>query len=189
MGKPRHSKAYYDAVAPDGKPAHYNRKNWEDRNKFLNVTRKNVQNANMLKNKGFIKGAYTNFKSPNPLDFHGEHERAIKWAWQSGGREWTPEQKKRFAHDVSNIVMAEAQVNRNKGYKGIDKWKPPRNIKAHMLRTETTDIKYNLSNTKKEAAVFKDIIGRKPNVRIGPKIENTKFCVSCHINHSAGKHK
>jgi hypothetical protein len=50
-------------------------------------------------------------------------------------------------------------------------------------------INYGLSNTKKEAKVFKNIIGRKPNVKIRPNVENTKYCASCHINHSAGKHK
>ncbi|MFB1002787.1 MAG: hypothetical protein QMC70_01420 [Bacteroidia bacterium] len=189
MGKPRHSKEYYDAVTPEGLPAHYNRKNWEDRETFVNITRNAVIRSNVLKNKGFIKGAYTDYKSPNQKHFQADHGRAIKDAHRKGGFAWSPEQKKKFTHDVSNIVMAVSGVNRAKGYKGIDKWTPPRNLKSYLLRTESTDIKYGLSNTKKEAKVFKNIIGRKPNVKIRPNVENTKYCASCHINHSAGKHK
>ena len=54
MGEPRHSQKYYDAVTPEGRPAHYNRKNWENRETFVNVTRKNVLRSNVLKNKGWI---------------------------------------------------------------------------------------------------------------------------------------
>ena len=189
MGKPRHSKEYYDAVTPEGLPAHYNRKNWEDREKFVNITRNNVKNANMLKNKGFIKGAYTNYKSPNQRQFHADHQVAIKEAWQSGGYKWSPAQKQKFATDESNIVMSESQVNRAKGYKGPNKWLPPHNVTKYLLKRESTKKKYNLTSNKKEAKVFKNIIGRKPNVKIRPNVENTKYCASCHINHSAGKHK
>ena len=183
MGEPRHSEAYY-AIKE-----HYNRKNWEDRELFVNTTRKNVQNANILKNKGFIKGAYTNYKSPNPRQFHADHQVAIKEAWQSGGYKWTPSQKKGFAHDVSNIVMSESAVNRQKGYKGIEKWKPPHNIKQYLLRREATKKKYNLTSTKEEFKVFTDIMKRKPDIRMGARVEQTKYCTRCHINHSINQHK
>ena len=187
--KPRHSAAYYAAVTKEGNPAHYNRPNWENRKTFVKETRPAVQNLNVLRNSGFIKGAYTDYKSPNSRDFHADHGTAIKEAWQSGGYKWTPEKKKKFAHDVSNIVMAEAKVNKDKGYKGPNKWLPPKNISQYLLKREATKIKYNLTSNKEEAAVFQKHIGRMPNVKISPKVEKTKYCASCHINHATGKHK
>jgi len=189
MGEPRHSAAYYAAVTKEGNPAHYNRKNWEDRETFVNVTRANVLRKNILRNKGWIKSAYTNQKSLQSRKFHADHGVAIKEVWQSGGFKWTPEKKKRLAHDVSNIVMTEAQVNRAKSYKGPNKWLPPKNISQYLLKREATKMKYNLTSNKEEAAVFQKHIGRMPNVKISPKVEKTKYCASCHINHATGKHK
>ena len=189
MCEPRHSQKYYDAVTPEGLPAHYNRKNWENRETFVNVTRKNVLRSNVLANKGWIKGAYTNFKSPNQRKFHADHQVAIKEAWQSGGFQWTSAQKKKFAHDVSNIVMSERQTNIAKGYKGPNKWLPLHNVSRYLLRREATKKKYNLTSNKAEVTAFQKEIGRKPNVNIGPKVEKTKYCATCHINHSAGKHR
>ena len=187
--KPRHSAAYYAAVTKEGNPAHYNRKNWEDRETFVKETRPTVQNLNVLRNSGFIKGAYTDYKSPNSRDFHADHGTVIKEAWQSGGYKWKPEKKNKYAHDVSVIVMSEAKVNKDKGYKGPNKWLPPKNISQYLLKREATKIKYNLTSNKDEVAVFQKHIGRMPNVKISPKVEKTKYCASCHINHATGKHK
>ena len=85
--------------------------------------------------------------------------------------------------------MSESQVNRAKGYKGPNKWLPPHNVTKYLLKRESTKKKYNLTSNIKETAVFEKKIKRKPNVNIGPKVEQTKYCASCHINHSAGKHK
>ena len=183
MGKPRHSEAYY-AVKE-----HYNRKNWEDRKVFTNKTRPEVQRKNILENQGFIKGAYSNFKSPNPRMFHADHQVAIKEAWQSGGYKWSQAKKNKFSHDVSNIVMAHGKVNREKSYKGIEKWMPKNNVEEYLSRREATKKKYGLTSTKEEFQVFSKVMGRKPDVKMGQRVEQTKYCTKCHINHSMYNHK
>ena len=169
---------------------HYSRKEYiPSQKEFVKNTRAKVFRSNILANKGWVKGDFTNYKSPNERQFHAEHWDALKNINRFGGYAWTPAQKIAAGKNIQNIGVAERQVNIAKGAKGIDKWLPPKNIKRFLRGIEKNRKDNKLLMSKEESTVFEKEMGRKPNVKIGLPVEKTKYCTTCHINHSIGKHR
>lgn len=177
MGKPRHSAVYYKAKNNAGLSAHYKRSDFENRKDFKENTRAETARQNMVTNKGWIKGAYSDYKSPNSWDFHADHRVALKEAFDSGGWNMSQAMKKSFGKDQSNIVMAQGKINVDKSAKSIDKWLPKKNVLQYLEGREATKKAYNLTMTASETKTFIKEVGRKPDVKLGNK---DKYCSSCH---------
>jgi hypothetical protein len=59
-----------------------------------------------------------------------DHIVPLANAWRSGARDWTLEQRNRFANDLAGpqLIAVSAASNRSKGDSGPEEWKPPRRI-------------------------------------------------------------
>jgi hypothetical protein len=66
------------------------------------------------------------FTSSSKLDI--DHVIPLAEAWRSGAREWSQDERKRFANDLSSpqLVAVSYSANRSKGDKGPENWKPRR---------------------------------------------------------------
>jgi hypothetical protein len=67
------------------------------------------------------------FTTPSDLDI--DHLVPLAHAHISGGSGWDPDRKQAYANDLANpehLLAVKAQLNRQKGDKGPDQWKPPR---------------------------------------------------------------
>ena len=169
-------------------PEHYKRKNWMSKEAAL-ALRKVILNQNMMENAGQIKTHYTDRKTVRKRDVQIEHKHSMFDAFLSGAYKWLKSKKQAFAKDMENIVTANKNINIQKGAKNITEWLPSKNVQNFLSGIENTKVKWELTGTKKEAKVFKKLMGRKPKFKIGPKVQDTPYCTRCHISHSINQHK
>lgn len=54
-----------------------------------------------------------------------DHVVALRNAHDSGGWHWSPDEKRVFANDFSNLKATSQSTNRSKGDRGPDEWLPP----------------------------------------------------------------
>jgi len=54
-----------------------------------------------------------------------DHVIALQDAHESGGWQWSYEEKRLFANDLSNLKASSQSTNRSKGARGPDEWLPP----------------------------------------------------------------
>jgi len=79
-----------------------------------------------------------------------DHIIPLGWAHTHGADNWTPEEKKTFANDPDNLVPVSATLNRQKGKKGPDEWRPPSNLCGYGTRWVHLLKKYELMMTVSE---------------------------------------
>lgn len=100
------------------------------------------------------------FYKASELDI--DHIVPLSNAYRSGGNTWSKEKKKEFANDQENLLCVEDNVNRQKGDKSPDQWKPP--VKeywsTYALLWIKIKTKYNLSYTKEETIALQEMIRR-----------------------------
>ncbi|MER8103232.1 DUF1524 domain-containing protein [Kitasatospora sp. NPDC094016] len=53
-----------------------------------------------------------------------DHRVALQDAWASGANTWTEQWRHQFSNDDDNLVPTLPAVNRGKGSRGPDQWKP-----------------------------------------------------------------
>ena len=100
----------------------------------------------------------------------------------------TPKEKKLFGHNRANLVLALPKVNIEKGVHDIANWQPPKNIVPMAENIERNKKRFGLGADPKEFKKLTEILGRKPDLKIRPKLSSTLYCTSCHINHSINEH-
>ena len=90
-----------------------------------------------------------------------DHVVPLKHAFDSGGRSWSAEKKKRFANDEENLVITLASYNRKKGSSSITKWLPINKKYAGKYVKKWLKIKkkYGLVVSKEEMEVMKHLQG------------------------------
>lgn len=98
------------------------------------------------------------FRVPGDLDI--DHMVPLANAWRSGARSWSAERRMRFANDPKNLLAVSARLNRQKGDKGPEAWKPPRRryratYAAHWIAVKSA---YGLSVTPAEKAALSDML-------------------------------
>ncbi|TQS32553.1 hypothetical protein Golomagni_07127 [Golovinomyces magnicellulatus] len=76
---------------------------------------------------GTWKSPYDGATWKNASDIDIDHMVPLKNAWVSGASAWTTEQRKAFANDITRpqLWAVTNSVNRSKGDKSPDSWKPP----------------------------------------------------------------
>jgi hypothetical protein len=60
-----------------------------------------------------------------PSHADADHVVALADAWNSGAWQWTPAQRRAFAQDQANLRAVGASINRAKGDRGPDTFRPP----------------------------------------------------------------
>ncbi len=93
----------------------------------------------------------------NPGDLDVDHMVPLKNAHLSGGWEWTRARRKDYANDLDHdehLVAVDASLNRQKGSKGPDQWKPPLQESWCWYATSWRAVKerWELSMTEPESA-------------------------------------
>lgn len=71
---------------------------------------------------------YDGITTTDPSTFDIDHVIALKEAWDSGAWNWTPEQRRSFANDLSSplsLVAVSASSNRSKSDRDPAEWLPP----------------------------------------------------------------
>lgn len=61
----------------------------------------------------------------DPPHADADHVVALADAWVSGAWQWTPAQRRAFAQDQANLRAVGASINRAKGDRGPDTFRPP----------------------------------------------------------------
>ncbi|MEU7406731.1 HNH endonuclease family protein [Streptomyces sp. NPDC044948] len=56
-----------------------------------------------------------------------DHTVPLATAWRSGAADWTQDERKKFANDLTHpqLLAVSAATNRSKGDQGPDEWRPP----------------------------------------------------------------
>lgn len=67
---------------------------------------------------------YDGMTTEQPGDLDIDHVVALEEAHESGGWQWTPEQRRSFANDPANLVAVSASSNRSKGSRPPQEWRP-----------------------------------------------------------------
>jgi len=58
-------------------------------------------------------------------DLDIDHVIPLKYAWDRGARDWTPEKRRAFAMDARFLLPVRSDLNRAKGARGPVDWLPP----------------------------------------------------------------
>jgi hypothetical protein len=90
-----------------------------------------------------------------------DHVVAVAAAWRSGAWAWTPQQRRRFANDVDNLMAADKTANQDKRSQTPDNWKPPRRQAwcEYARRYVTAKSRYALTVTTAEGDGLKQMLG------------------------------
>ncbi len=76
-----------------------------------------------------------------------DHIIPLGWAHSHGASHWSKREKAVFANDPENLVPVSARLNRQKGKKGPDEWRPPSNLCGYSTRWIHLMRKYELRMT------------------------------------------
>ena len=167
---------------------HYKRSDYIDKKYWQRVTKPAIVRKFTLPG-NIAKDPYTG-EEFNPKDGVGEQVTSAGEAHQSMDPEnpLTPKEKKLFGHNRANLVLALPKVNIEKGVHDIANWQPPKNIVPMAENIERNKKRFGLGADPKEFKKLTEILGRKPDLKIRPKLSSTLYCTSCHINHSINEH-
>ena len=167
---------------------HYKRSDYIDKKYWQRVTKPAIVRKFTLPGNIAID-PYTG-EEFNPKDGVGAHVTSAGEAHQSMDPEnqLTPKEKKLFGHNRANLVLALPKVNIEKGVHDIANWQPPKNIVPMAENIERNKKRFGLGADPKEFKKLTEILGRKPDLKIRPKLSSTLYCTSCHINHSINEH-
>jgi len=85
-------------------------------------------------------------------DMDIDHLVPLANANEMGGAQWTRERKREFANDPLNLIAVEKKVNRKKGDRGPEKWRPPDHAfwPEYAKRWRAVKKKYGLTISAKE---------------------------------------
>lgn len=109
-----------------------------------------------------------------PSDVDIDHVVALKEAWDSGAWAWTPQRRRAFANDLSDVRTLRAvtdEVNQSKGDKDPSNWMPPLQGSWCPYLTDWVAIKarWGLSMDESEAGRIRNLLERQcAGTRIDP---------------------
>ena len=81
-----------------------------------------------------------------------DHVEPLAKAWEQGAAGLTLAQREALANDPTNLIATSATLNRSKGDKTMDQWKPPNRGEwcDYSVRTVTVKARYHLSVSQAE---------------------------------------
>ena len=88
-----------------------------------------------------------------------DHVVPLRWAWEHGADEWTPERRREFALDEAFLIPVSASANRSKGARGAIEWLPedPGARCAYVARFRRGVAVWELELSEIEEAAFRTI--------------------------------
>ncbi|WP_033290907.1 HNH endonuclease family protein [Amycolatopsis jejuensis] len=99
-----------------------------------------------------------------PGDLDIDHVVPLGQAWESGARDWAQDKREQFANDLTRpqLFAVTASVNRQKGDKAPDEWKPPLVSFWCTYATDWVTVKhhYALTITDLEKRALQDMLRR-----------------------------
>lgn len=104
----------------------------------------------------------TTFTRSTQLDI--DHLIPLAAAWRLGAAGWTTGQRERYANDPSNLLAVSASLNRQKGDKTAEAWKPPLRSFwcTYARRTVAVHAKYAMGVTASERAALSQMLATCP---------------------------
>ena len=92
-----------------------------------------------------------------------DHIVPLLAAWRYGAREWTDQQRLRFANDLANLVAAGGEANQSKGGSDAAEWRPVRAAQCgYAVRYVTVKHTYGLTSDAVEKAALADMLATCP---------------------------
>ena len=93
-----------------------------------------------------------------------DHVVPLVNAWRSGARRWTSARRQRFANDPVVLAVTSASLDRQKGNRSPDRWKPPRRAAwfHYAERWIQVKTKYRLTVTPAERAALRAMLDLAP---------------------------
>lgn len=142
---------------------------WIDKDKDCQNTRSEIL---IKKNKGQLKfkkkkrctvswgkwyDHYSGKMFTKASDLDIDHIVPLKHAHTSGASKWSRKKRRRFANDPLNLIPVHNKLNRQKGSKGILRWKPPHKKFQceYAKRWKAVKDKYELKSSGREIASVK----------------------------------
>ena len=109
-------------------------------------------------------GPYTGEQFTDPARLDVDHMVPLGNAHQSGGWAWSPEEKRRYANDLSydnHLIAVQASANRAKGSRSPAEWKPPDRGYWCQYAEDWIAIKnaWQLTATEPEAEALGEMLG------------------------------
>ena len=122
----------------------------------------------------------------NPSHLDVDHHVPLKNAHDSGGWNWSPAEKERYANylgEENHLVAISSRHNRSKGARGPEEWAPPDNTLWCDYARDWAEIKerWNLTMTPVESEIVMDMLGTCDNP--------LKLDVRTAMGKATGKHK
>jgi len=87
-----------------------------------------------------------------------DHLVPLKWAWDRGASAWTQSKREAFANDPRNLLVVEANLNRQKGANGPDRWLPPHGVCGYIARFERVRRIYQLELQQTEITSYSKLL-------------------------------
>lgn len=88
-----------------------------------------------------------------------DHIVPLAHAYRTGGADWSRKKKGQFANDMDNLLPVDKSINREKGDKGPDEWRPPRKEfwPEYARKWRSIKTKYGLSISSSEENALGDM--------------------------------
>ena len=116
---------------------------------------------------GWWHGAFTRTRVNDPSELDTDHLVPLQNAHQSGGWAWRPAKREEYANylDVQlHLSAVTASVNRPRGAKGPEEWRPPDEVFwcEYALNWSVVKTKWELTMTRQEANAVREMLGTCP---------------------------
>ncbi|RJQ78806.1 HNH endonuclease [Pseudonocardiaceae bacterium YIM PH 21723] len=107
---------------------------------------------------------YDDKKITKATELDIDHWVPLAAAWRSGAKQWTDEQRKQFANDLTHhqLIAVSAASNRSKGDQSPDTWKPPSTGFWCVYASNWVEVKsvYGLTINPAEKTALTEMLGR-----------------------------
>jgi hypothetical protein len=100
----------------------------------------------------------------NPQSVAADHLVPLANAWRTGARRWSRARRTQYANDPVVLVVTSIHLDRQKGNRSPDQWKPPRRGDwfAYAERWIRVKTKYHLGVTRAERAALRVMLDVEP---------------------------
>ena len=100
----------------------------------------------------------------SPLSVTADHLVPLANAWRTGARRWSRARRTQYANDPVVLVVTSISLDRQKGSRSPDQWKPPRRGDwfAYAERWIRIKTKYHLGVTRPERAALRRMLNVVP---------------------------
>jgi len=129
----------------------YNRSDWISASQWKK-TRQKILVRDQVDGHWVCKYSGALIESSRKVDI--DHVIPLKYANEHGGNQFSPDKKRRFANDDSNLVSASAHENRSKGDDGLSQYLPAKNTCWYYRHWDYMSRKYGIKLKGADASIL-----------------------------------